>query len=67
MVGKFGESCGKVVGMCEICVDLGGMVIKWRQIRKAWTAGKAGKCGEVWEVWGMGGKSGKTGEKGENE
>jgi hypothetical protein len=68
--------------MCAICVNLGEVVIKWRQIglacawkawsarmaRKAWTAGKGGEGGEVGERWGNGWKCVKVGGKcGETE
>jgi hypothetical protein len=58
----------KVVEMCEICVNLGEMVTKWRQIQeagKAWKAGKAGKCGDWWEIGGKVGKVGKCGKRGD--
>ncbi len=54
----------KVVEMCAICVDLGEMVIKSRQMReagKAWRAWKAESVGKVWEKCG---KSVGSGGKG---
>ncbi len=39
--GKVGKWVRIRVKMCEICVDLGEMVIKWRQIQEAGKAGKA--------------------------
>jgi hypothetical protein len=44
--------------MCEICVDLGAMVIKWRQIREAGKAWEAWKGGEGWDGRGRAGTGG---------